>query len=144
MTGSRGISISLVVALGLSVGLAACGTQKSPTEPGDPPDPTATFTRVQAEVFTASCALAGCHSGPNPQVGLDLSAGRAWAQTVNVRAVESSRLRIAPGDPDASYLVSKVKGDATITGSRMPFGGALPSKDLQLLVDWVRRGAPND
>ena len=76
--------------------------------------------------------------------GQDLSAGRAWAQIVSVRSVESTRLRIAPGDPDASYLISKVKGDATITGSRMPLGGALPPERVKLLVDWVRRGAPND
>ena len=144
MSWSRRIPVSLVAALGLGVVLAACGTQKSPTEPTDAPDPTATFTRVQAEVFTPSCALSGCHSGASPKVGQDLSAGKAYAQIVNVRSVESTRLRIAPGDPDASYLISKVRGDATITGSRMPLGGALPADREKLLVDWVRRGAPND
>ncbi len=144
MSGSRRNHVPTLAALGLSVLLAACGTRKSPTEPDDGPDPTATFTRVQAEVFTPSCALSGCHAGPGAQLGQDLSAGRAYASIVNVRAVESTRLRIAPGDPDASYLVSKVKGDATITGSRMPPGGALPADQVQLLVDWVRRGAPND
>jgi hypothetical protein len=133
-----------VAAAGLAAALAACGTQKSPIEPSDAPDPTATFTRVQTEVFTPSCALSGCHSGASPKQGQDLSAGRAWAQIVSVRSVESTRLRIAPGDPDASYLISKVKGDATITGSRMPLGGALPPERVKLLVDWVRRGAPND
>lgn len=144
MTGSRGFQLSLVALLGLGVVLAACGTQKSPTEPGDVPDPTATFSRVQAEVFTPSCALSGCHSGASPKAGQDLSAGKAYAQIVNVRSVESTRLRIAPGDPDGSYLISKVRGDATITGSRMPLGGALPPDREKLLVDWVRRGAPND
>jgi hypothetical protein len=144
MTVLRGIHRSLAAALGLSVALAACGTRKSPTEPDDGPDPTATFTRVQAEIFTPSCALSGCHAGPNPQLGMDLAAGRSYSNIVNVRAVESTRLRIAPGDADASYLVSKVRGDATITGSRMPPGGALPPDQVQLLVDWVRRGAPND
>jgi len=144
MTVLRGIHRSLAAALGLSVALAACGTRKSPTEPDDGPDPTATFTRVQAEIFTPSCALSGCHAGPNPQLGMDLAAGRSYSNIVNVRAVESTRLRIAPGDAEASYLVSKVRGDATITGSRMPPGGALPPDQVQLLVDWVRRGAPND
>ncbi len=76
---------------------------------------------------------------------MDLSAGRSYASIVGVRAVESTRLRIAPGDPASSYLVSKTAGDATITGARMPFGGPyLSSATQQLLVDWVRRGAPND
>jgi len=117
---------------------------KSPVEPTDGPDPSATFSRVQAEVFTPSCAVAGCHGGSSPQLGLDLSAGKSWASIVNVRSVEATRLRVAPGDPDASYLVSKVKGDATITGSRMPLGGALTPAEIDLIVDWVRRGAPND
>lgn len=144
MTGSRGPALSLVAVVGLGVALAACGTRKSPTEPDDGPDPTATFSRVQAEIFTPSCALSGCHAGPNPQLGLDLAAGRSYSNIVNVRAVESTRLRVAPGDADASYLVSKVRGDATITGSRMPPGGALSPDQVKLLVDWVRRGAPND
>ena len=144
MSSSRRIRFSVAAVLGLGVVLAACGTQKSPTEPTDVPDPAATFSRVQAEVFTPSCALSGCHSGASPTAGQDLSAGRAYTQIVNVRSVQSTRLRIAPGDPDASYLISKVRGDATITGSRMPLGGALPPEKEKLLVDWVRRGAPND
>ena len=136
----------LAVLLGLGVGLAACGTRKSPTEPtGAPPDPTATFTRVQNEIFTPSCARSGCHAGAAPRQGMDLSAGRSYGLIVGVKAVESTRLRIAPGSPDDSYMVSKVKGDATISGSRMPLGGPYLSADKeQLLVDWVRRGAPND
>lgn len=141
MPKERGLRLAT---LALAVALAGCGTAKSPTEPSSVPDPTATFTRVQAEVFTPSCARSGCHAGPNPQKGQDLSAGRAYASIVNVRAVESTRLRIAPGDPDGSYLISKVKGDATITGARMPLGGTLPPDKIALLVDWVRRGAPND
>lgn len=142
--GSRSSRLALLAVMGLGAALAACGTRKSPTEASDAPDPTATFTRIQAEVFTPSCALSGCHSGASPRQGMDLSSGRSYASIVNVRSVESTRLRIAPGDPDASYLISKVRGDATITGSRMPLGGALPPDRVNLLVDWVRRGAPND
>ena len=141
MSRCRGL---LPVAVFLALAAGGCGTAKSPTEPVDGPDPAATFTRVQSEIFTPSCAFAGCHAAPGPQQGLVLSAGQSYAAIVNVRAQQSTRLRIAPGDPDASYLVSKVKGDATITGSRMPLGGTLSPSQVQLLVDWVRRGAPND
>jgi hypothetical protein len=144
MSRSSSAVLSLVAVLGLGVALAACGTRKSPTEPSDVPDPSATFARVQAEVFTPSCALSGCHTGASPQQGMDLGAGRSYASIVNVRAVESRRLRIAAGDAEASYLISKIRGDATIAGSRMPPGGALSPEKVQLLVDWVRRGAPND
>ena len=134
-----------VAAALLTLSLAACGTRKTPTEPVEPVDPTATFSRVQAEIFTPSCAFSGCHAGPTPQQGMDLSAGKSYASIVGVRATESTRARIAPGDPVSSYLVSKTAGDATITGSRMPLGGPYLSATTQkLLVDWVQRGAPND
>jgi len=45
--------------------LCACGKLKElPTEPGlgsEPIDPTATFTRVQNEIFTPTCGAIGCH-----------------------------------------------------------------------------------
>lgn len=138
----------MVVALIASAGvLAACGDRKTlPFDPGDvTPDPSATFTRVQAEVFTPSCALAGCHAGSAPQQGMDLSAGAAFASVVGVASTERSDLvRVAPGDPDASYLVKKLRGDPDIVGSQMPLGGTLSEDARRLVIDWVRRGAPRD
>jgi hypothetical protein len=142
---SSGFRRPALPALLLALAAAACGTQKSPTEPLSPVDPSATFTRVQSEIFTPSCAFSGCHAGATPQQGMDLSAGKSYGQIVGVKATESTRLRIAPGDVALSYLVSKTAGDATITGSRMPLGGPyLSDQKQQLLADWVRRGAPND
>jgi hypothetical protein len=76
---------------------------------------------------------------------MELTAGRAYGQTVGVASVGSTRLRVAPGNVPGSYLVSKIRGDATITGDRMPLGGPYlsPARE-QLVVDWIRRGAPND
>jgi hypothetical protein len=49
------------------------------------------------------------------------------------------------GLPNDSYLVVKLRADASIVGDRMPPGNpAIPSGQLQLVVDWIRRGAPND
>jgi len=74
-----------------------------------------------------------------------LEAGKAYGSLVGVVSVETNLLRVSPGLPNDSYLVVKVRGDAAILGSRMPPGSAgLPSSQLQLVVDWVRRGAPND
>lgn len=125
-----------------------CGKMKPlPTEPdgGGPPPPDATFTRVQAEVFSVSCALAGCHAGSAPTAGMNLSAGVAYGNIVGVTSTErGDLLRIEPGDPDRSYLVRKIRGDADIVGSPMPLIGSLTSAQRQLVIDWVRRGAPND
>jgi hypothetical protein len=107
---------------------------------------TATFTAVQNEIFTPSCALSGCHNAGSQASGLNLSAGAAYGEIVDVASVEqSSRDRIEPGEPSESYLYLKVTGDGSITGSRMPLGGPALSEDLiDLLRDWIEAGAPDN
>jgi hypothetical protein len=127
---------------------AACGELQSPTSPiggGQPPDPTATFTRVQNEIFTPTCTTIACHDPLGQQSQLVLTPGRAYSSTVNVPSVEMpSLLRIQPNDPANSYLYRKITG-AGITGDRMPRGGPpLSEAQLSLVRDWIRRGAPND
>src|SRR5687768_10917517 len=121
--------------------LVGCGELKTPTDPGgpggEPIDPNATFTRVQAEVFTPTCATIGCHATLGQQSQLVLSAGRAYADTVGVNSVEMPQLkRVAPGDPANSYLYRKITG-AGITGDRMPLGLPPLSEDkIRLVRDW--------
>jgi hypothetical protein len=138
---------SLVLFAGAALAAAACGTPKDlPTAPdGGTPDPTATLSRLQAEIFSPTCALAGCHASAAPQLGLDLAPGRTYSNVVSVRSAQAGNLnRIEPFNPDSSYLVWKIRGDPGITDSRMPQGGTLSAEEIQLIVDWVRRGAPND
>ena len=139
--------ITIAGAMVLALAAAGCGNPKDlPTAPdGGTPDPTATLSRAQAEVFSPRCATAGCHASAAPQLGLDLSPGRTYSMVVGVRSVQAGSLnRVEPFNPDSSYLIWKIRGDAGITGSRMPQGGQLTADEIQLLVDWVRRGAPND
>ncbi len=129
--------------------LVACGKLKEPTDPGigggDPIDPTATFTRVQNEVFTPTCAQLGCHDPLGRQESLILSPGRGYAMIVGVASVEMPQLsRVTPSDPTSSYLYRKITGSG-ITGDRMPQGGPfLNDAQIKLVRDWIRRGAPND
>jgi len=132
----------------LSFLLAACGKLETPTDPGlggPPIDPTATFTRVQNEIFTPTCARIGCHDTIGQQSQMVLIAGRGYASTVNVASVEMPSLRrIAPGDPANSYLYRKITGSG-ITGDRMPQSlPPLSDAQIALVRDWIRRGAPND
>src|SRR5258706_13962303 len=64
----------------------ACGRLKEPTAPGlgggDPIDPTATFTRVQNEIFTPTFAQLGFHVPLVRQESLILSPGRSSAHSV--------------------------------------------------------------
>ena len=127
----------------------ACGRLKEPTDPGvgggEPIDPTATFTRVQNEVFTPTCAQLGCHDPLGKQESMILSPGRAYAMTVGVASVQMPALkRVTASDPSNSYLYRKITG-AGITGDRMPQGGPfLTDAQTKLVRDWIRRGAPND
>lgn len=50
---------------------------------------------------------------------------------------------VIPGDATGSLLAQKVLGTQTVGGS-MPPGGALAQADIQLLVDWIAAGAPNN
>lgn len=131
------------------IGTAGCGELKTPTQPdlggGLPPDPTATFTRVQNEIFSPTCAQLACHDPLGQQSQMVLSSGRAYANIVGVSSIEMPQLRrIEPNDPANSYLYRKITG-AGITGDRMPLNQSpLTDAQISLVRDWIRRGAPND
>jgi hypothetical protein len=134
----------------LLLAATSCGKLgELPTDPGvgggQPPDPTATFTRVQNEIFTPTCAALGCHDPLGRQQQLILKAGQAYAMTVGVPSTENpGLLRVAPNDPVNSYLYRKITSSG-ITGDRMPQGSPpLTDTQIKLVRDWIRRGAPND
>lgn len=138
---------TLALAL-LALVTASCGKLNEITDPGGgglPVDPTATFSRVQAEIFTPSCAALGCHDVIGRQQGLILVASQAHAQIVGVPSQQMPSLRrVEPGNFADSYLYRKVTGTG-ITGDRMPPGAPqLSAAHLALVRDWIRRGAPND
>jgi mono/diheme cytochrome c family protein len=134
--------------LALSLLLAGCGTVKSPTEP-PPAGPGAqafTFAQIQTQIFTPVCAKAGCHAAGSSPSGLVLEAGQSYGNLVGRPAAENGSLdRVAPGNPDGSYIILKLRGDPSITGERMPLGGPyLTSDQIAGIAAWIRAGAPNN
>lgn len=106
---------------------------------GAPPPPLGpSLESLQANVFTPSCALSSCHDDISQASGLNLSAGKSLGSLVNVASsLESSFMRVAPQDPDASYLIRKVEGSHTV-GERMPlFGEPLSAAQLGALRGWI-------
>lgn len=103
----------------------------------------ATLSAIQVRIFDTSCAVSGCHAGSNPQLGMSLEAGQAFASIVNVPSVErADLLRIDPGNPDDSYLLKKIRGDGDIVGMRMPLGRSnLSADDIELVRQWIQDGA---
>ena len=112
--------------------------------PSGPPPPR--FQQIQETILTPRCALPGCHAAPDPQQGMDLSEGVAYGSIVSVPSTELSSLdRVRPFEPEASYLVLKLEGDALIVGERMPFGGPyLSTEEISSIRAWILAGAPND
>lgn len=135
-------------ALLLTFVLCGCGTVKSPTEPPpEEPGGTAfTFSRIQGEIFTPTCAKAGCHDAATASNGLVLEAGRSYDLLVNRPALGAGLDRVEPGDPERSYLIHKLRGDPTIAGLRMPADGPpyLTPEQIQGIAGWIRAGAAND
>jgi hypothetical protein len=99
------------------------------------------FQEIQDTVFTPICTA--CHVGATAPRGLRLDAPNSYAMLVNVASVEVPALqRVAPGNPDMSYLVQKIEGTAAV-GGRMPLGGApLPQDRIDLIRRWIAAGAP--
>jgi len=91
-----------------------------------------TLAQLQANIFSPKCS--GCHNGTGsvlPGVQNLTSAANTFVAVVNVPSIEQgSLMKIKPSDPDNSYLIRKVEGDSSITGSRMPLGGQLSKVKL--------------
>ena len=136
-------------ALGLlALLLAGCGTVKSPTEPAQAPGGNGaafTFSQIQAQIFTPTCAKSGCHAASTAQEGLILDAGRSYSLLVGHPATENSALnRVQPGSPEQSYIILKLRGDPSISGQRMPQDGPpfLTAEQIDGIAGWIREGAP--
>ncbi len=132
----------LAFILAAAISIAACGDAHTTPQAS----PTNTFTRIQVEIFTPSCALGGCHDTVTHQAKLDLTAGNAYAQIFLIDSTELPPLkRVVPSDPNNSYLLQKINGTTSIVGARMPLGAApLNGDQINLVRDWILSGAPNN
>ncbi len=152
---------AMIALLAISCVLTACagsggggggGTPKPACKP--PAQPTISFSSNIQPIFTASCALAGCHVGAVPTGPVDLSVGQTYAQTVNVKSAQQPTLkRFLPGKPDLSYIIRKIEGGPNIAGVQMPQGcpgaplnGAkcLTPDNIAAIRQWVTECATNN
>ena len=135
-----GTSLTLCVDLAANKGdlkkLPAC------VESGGNDGP-ATLTELQTDIFTPSCDRFGCHNADSARAGLVLAAGTSFAELVNEPSSQRSEFdRVEPGDPENSYLVKKLRGDADITGDRMPAGDpSLTDAQFARVISWISDGA---
>lgn len=101
--------------------------------------------RVSA-LLERSCTTAGCHVGPTPQMGMDLTPDRFFGSTVGVPSQERpDLLRVHPGQPDSSYVVMKLEGEEGIIGTQMPFtGDKLTPQEIATIKAWIGRLSKDD
>lgn len=124
---------------GSGAGLDANGR---PLGEGDDPNGplTASFGSIQSHIFTPICSV--CHAGASAPQGLRLDAANSYMLLVNVPSREEPGIkRVAPGDPDNSYLIQKLEGHAA-AGNRMPYGGPyLDEATVAQIRLWITNGA---
>jgi len=132
--------LAAALAVLVSVGLAG-GDEGEPADLGEP-----VSLSAQVQPFLnfqcVACHLTGAESG-----GLNLEPGKTRDELL--QDSEGAPLpRVTPGDPEASYLVHKLRGthlEVGGSGSQMPQGGVGVSQDLLALVErWILQGAPDN
>ena len=126
MAGTYTVSLTAKDALGLSD-----PTPDTRTITVSPVVVATTLTQVQTTIFTPLCT--GCHSSGG-SAGLNLSAGSAFSNLVNVPATTLSGLRVVPGNPAGSALVTQLAG-----GHR-----SVSAANQALISSWISAGALNN
>ena len=121
---------------------------------GPTPNLTPTFSSIYQDILVSANpagrqACVRCHTPGRSgfrEVGMDFSTPDvAYAHLVGVRSVlKPGSLRVAPGDPNNSFLIHKLEG-RDIVGVRMPQNAdALTPGQIQIIARWIQRGAPRD
>lgn len=113
-----------------ALALAACADPEPPT-----------FAEVQEETLTRSCGFSACHGAGAGYLTIDGTAAD-HGRLVDVASFASpDEILIVPGDPDASYVMKKIRGEAGIVGDEMPPGGGLSDAQIANLEAWIAAGA---
>src|SRR5947207_4084426 len=119
-------TVLVTLAIAATICSAACDEKLSDLT-GPTPNLEPTFSTIQRDIFQSTdaagrVACIGCHTtaGRTPSAGMSLESAVAYSNLVSVRSVEKPALfRVAPGDPDNSYIIHKLEGRSDIVGPRM-------------------------
>lgn len=131
----RRLVLSLLAA-GLAVG-AGCGEGEAPAP--IPPH----LSSIETAIFAHNCTFSSCH-GAAPEKGMSLVAP-TYATLIGVASTEvPTMMRIAPGDPDGSYLLQKISSPTPLDGVRMPPDQPLAPHKIEAIRLWIAAGAQND
>lgn len=92
-----------------------------------------------SRIFKKNCSVAGCHKGNYPPMNLNLEKDKFKESLVNIPSQEIPSLKRVNTDyPEKSYLLMKIRGDASIAGQRMPAGSPpLMDSEIKIIEEWV-------
>ncbi|MFT3916203.1 MAG: hypothetical protein QM704_19640 [Anaeromyxobacteraceae bacterium] len=127
--------------------LAACGKPDvGPHTGGGGGATAATYASITTGLMVPRCATGACHGGSSPVAFPPCDANRWYAAMVDVESQQAPGVKlIAPGDPDSSYLVHKLRGTHALVGgggARMPIADAALDDAEQAAVEaWIANGA---
>jgi cytochrome c5 len=110
---------------------AAAPTAAPTTEAAGAPS----FSADVLPILVAKCTV--CHGAQTQLGGWDGSSYRAVMSTGLNAPV------IVPGNPEDSLLAQKLQGTQA-EGALMPPAGQLPQDEIQVILDWIVAGAPDN
>lgn len=129
---------------GSGAGLNDQGLPDNNNGPDEPPE-ASTLAQLQEDIFSPICSQ--CHIGAGAPQGLRLDSEQNSFDSLveQPSGQQPDVLRVAPGEPDQSYLVRKLAGDSSIDGGQMPLGMTPLSAEQQAQVrDWIENGAARE
>lgn len=110
-----------------------------------------TFSSIQNNILTKSCATTFCHDSVSAEAQMNLSSGSAYARLVSVDSVttpctgNAQTKRVQPGFPDTSCLLLRLTTTSPDAGERMPkFETPLCADQIDCVRKWIQNGAPNN
>lgn len=127
--------------LALALCATGCVPQVQPVEP--------TYDAIASAVFQG-CSTRSCHSDFSAKGGLVLTPEKAYDQLVNVPAEDANakakgKLRVVPGNPEASFLFQKITEPAVDEGDRMPQRlPKLQDDHIAAIRSWIANGAKRE
>lgn len=127
------IVVILAIWSGLLVGYLALTNPGEAESPATPPSHSnqVSFSVDVLPILEARCQR--CHGPGRADVGLKLNSFEG------VLSGSSNGPVVIPGSADTSYLI-----DLVLSGT-MPLGSAkLPGDEIQIIIDWINAGAPDN
>jgi mono/diheme cytochrome c family protein len=90
-------------------------------------------------IIKQNCSVSGCHQGKYPAARLNFESDQFLTSVIDKPSQEAQGWKIVDSaDPAASYLLAKIKGEAGISGKRMPLNREpLTAEQIQKIEAWL-------